>query len=227
MNKRLSITFGFSLWLIGVCLAIFIFFSAKSQSEDAPVALPSPSPSVTRPMPIEVDPNIPKEIYPCMVPKADQISLINKGEEVKKIKLLSQATDRQNQTYYYLNIETVVEDGEPIPNSFQPLIKLAPSGECTSLHSEDELAPFSYYVDMSVARKLALESTKVAIERAGGKESYQQALIEDSMHDEEKLFLSVEDIWVYKQLGISIPKRYQPFYSPISRSGDTNQIPEH
>lgn len=225
MNKQLIIA-GIGIWLVALCLTIIGLFSMRYQSQSQPV-LPDASARATVPaMPIEIATHIPKLLYRCLVPKADQESLRVKGEEIKKIELLGQATDEQNQTYYYINVQTISNSPWGVAhNSFQPLIKLDAQSKCNSLHSEDEYAPLSYYVPMPVARLLALQWLKKEIEKAGGQEKYQQQLIDDSQHGGIVILLEPEKVWAHEQLNIRMPAGYMILSKPISRSQPSGIVP--
>ena len=76
-QKWIISTLGFVI----LGFAVFTFVSIKSLSQQAPlqstISTVSDISLSNRPMPIVVDPKIPRQIYTCMIPKADQISLIN------------------------------------------------------------------------------------------------------------------------------------------------------
>lgn len=216
--KKCLMLLGIGICFAALFLALSLFLSVRSQSGHQPVSSPSPTTSVVL-MPIEVDPKVPKQIYPCLVPKADQNSLKVRGEEVKKIELLGQATDAQNKTFFYLKVDTVSDPSiGGAPNFFQPLVRLDVEGKCTSLHPEDEYGPVSYYASMAIARELALQWLKKQIEHAGSKAKYQQQLIDESQHFGTAILLAPEDVWAYEHLGIRLPAGYVILRKPISRS---------
>ncbi len=212
----------FSTWLVILGFTIFTFISVKSLSQQVPsvpsIPTPSITPSLIRPMPLTVDPTIPKQIHSCMVPKADQISLINKGEKIKTIELVNQVTGPQKQTFYYLEVKTVRNDLDSTNAFFYPLITLDSKGRCKTLHLEDEIAPLSYYIPLNLARQLELKIVKQEIIDAGGKDKYQQQLIDENISGEGVLLLSPERKWVLQQLGISVPPNSIIFNKPYSRS---------
>lgn len=225
MKKQLFIA-GIGIWLVALCLTVIGLFSMHYQLQHW-AGLPDASArSLVPAMPIEIASNIPKLLHRCLVPQADQESLRVKGEEIKKIELLGQATDEHNQTYYYINVQTISNSPWGLTqDSFQPLIKLDAQSKCNSLHSEDEYGPLSYYVPTPVARSLALQWLKKEIEKAGGQVNYQQELIDDSQHGGIVILLEPEKVWAHEQLNIHMPAGYMILRKPISRSQPSGIVP--
>lgn len=223
--KRRFLSLLTCIWLIALFLS-FVFFRSVSSQSSKDVVVPTISATSSPTMPLYVDPNIPRQIYPCLAPKADQISLETKGAEIKKIELFGQTMEK-NQTFYYMNIDTITDTKfELVADSYRHLVKLDPQGNCLSLYPEDIYAPLSYYVSTSVARELAKQYLYKEIERAGSKEKYQQELNDAVNHMGTSLYFSPEEIWAHQQLGISIPDGYRVLTKPTSRSGLTDILPD-
>lgn len=133
--------------------------------------------------------------------------------------------DAQQHTYLSLAVYTIKQSSlGRLDKYFESLVKIDVLGKCTSLHSEEEYGPLSHYVPMPIATELALQKWTREIHWAGGKESLQQQLIEDSQHGGLEILLAPEDIWAFKKLGITLPPKYTSFQQPLSRSGPTNEI---
>lgn len=220
--KKLFLVSGVSILVLATYLSLSFLFAMPDQIKQQKNVVPVSDLASAPILPLEVDPTIPNQLYPCLAPKEDQNSLDVKDVEIKKITLLGQ-TEEKNQIYYYLNIDTASQtDFGIIFDSYRRLLKLSSDNQCSSFYSEDVYAPLSYYVSMSVARRLTLQWLQKEIERAGGKEKYQQELAESSNHAGMELVFSKEQIWAYKKLDIRIPRSYKVLSQPRSRSRSNN-----
>lgn len=126
-------------------------------------------------------------------------------KQIKKAELMGAATDSQN-AYYLLGVYGKQNE------FWEELIRVNSDNQCNSLISQANLEDWpSKYVPMKIAQELALQMYTKLIEEAGGKEKYQQAVIEASQNDpqpQDENYLPPEYEWALKQLGIRIPFRY-------------------
>lgn len=227
MKKR-RLILGISGWLLVLLLSVKVVFSISKlpdQHHPEKVLAQTPVETPVVSAQLEIDPKIPQRLYRCLVSKADQENLELKSEQIMKISLLGQTMDAQQQTYFSLAVHTRKESSlGKLDKYFESLVKIDVNGKCTSLHSEEEYGPLSYYVSMPIAQELALQKWNSKIQRARGKEKLQQELIEDSQHGGLEILLASEDIWAFKKLGISLPPKYTSFHQPLRRSGPIYEL---
>lgn len=214
---------------MGLLLSVFVFFSIseepQQQHHPEKVLAQTQVETTVVEAQLEIDPKIPQRLYRCLVSKADLENLELKSEQITKISLLGQTMDTQQQTYLSLAVHTIKESSLGQANKyFESLVKIDVLGKCTSLHPEEEYGPLSRYVSMPIATELALQEWNGKIHLAGGKDSLQQELIEDSQHGGMEILLAPEDIWAFKKLGLSLPPKYTNFHQPLSRSGSTYEM---
>lgn len=127
-------------------------------------------------------------------------------KQVTQVELMGTVTDNHN-AYYLLSIYSN-------QNQFwEELIQVNPNGQCSSLLSQSNPEDWpSKYLPMDVAQKLALKRYTKLINKAGGKQAFQQALLQETKNDpqpEAKDYMPPEYVWALKQLGIQIPFEYK------------------
>lgn len=199
MNKKLFWV-GIGMGLIGSLVVNSTSFFNKINSEEVRLQPTALQPVLSAEQP-EVDSRIPKPVYPCL-----------QLEEVKRIVLLGSARE-QKQSYYLVEIQTEQDSdefpGSKINEAWELLIKVNPQDKCTSLHPGDEVGPLTLYVSAPTANQLALQRLQHEITEAGGKDKYQQDLIDDGKYAEAEFYFTPEQIWAFKRLGIRLPAKYQ------------------
>lgn len=161
---------------------------------------PSNSDSTVTLVQARIDNKIPKELYPCL-PK-----------QAQKLKLLAY-TKANDSSYYAVGVYQLpqyLNDSEPQPEYQETLVKLDSIG-CSVVVSKEKNGAVSLiqYVPEKVARELSLQIYKQAIEEAGGKDNFQNLILEDENQAGYISYYFPEDVWALQQLGIRLPANIQ------------------
>lgn len=159
--------------------------------------LPSPQPGV----------NLPQAAVRCLEPVGNTFEVVGTLKEKGK-------------TYYYLHV-WLYDAGDDF-ESWYSLIEINSSG-CRQLRgAKSGLKPLSSFMSMAPARKLELQRYRHEIAKAGGKGAFEQRLnqkLSPSAHSAYSgvtIYLSQEQVWALRQLGIRFPNTYK-----LLRSGET------
>lgn len=145
-----------------------------------------------------IDKNIPKNLYLCL-PKA-----------VQKLKLEETATYEQKK-YFTVGIYTLPSNvaGMEEPSSYKETVVALDDIGCQVVVSVEKsgMASLLLYLPQQVAYDLALQRFRNAISKSGGKEKYQQILLESEQTSTpgDYPFFFPEDAWALNQLGIKLP----------------------
>jgi hypothetical protein len=148
-----------------------------------------------------VDNNIPKKLYPCL-PK-----------QVKKMKLWAHVSANQA-NYYLVGVYQSSQDfkeQELQPEYQETLVELDDVG-CFVIVPKEKMGSVSLiqYVSEEISRELKLQRYRKAIAEIGGKEKFQQGLLENENSSSGYVrYYFPEDAWALKELGIRLPKNAQ------------------
>lgn len=145
----------------------------------------------------QFDNNIPKELYPCL-PK-----------RVRKLRLFAHTTNNKK-SYYIVGVYNLpsisLNEIDSLPEYQETLVALDDIG-CLVVIPKEKLGAASLiqYVPEKVARELKLQSFRQGITEAGGKEKFQELLLEEESHDSGGSYFFPEDVWALQKLGVQLP----------------------
>lgn len=188
-----------SISLLGILSGWTISLFATSQAEPLPA---TSTMAQTQPMAkpsLEIDKNLPADLYPCL-PKQE-----------KKIQLRA-ATTHEQKKYYLVGLYGLPSTHQGVavqPAYNETLVALDDIG-CQVIVSKQKMgdASLTLYVPKTAAHNLMLQRYQKAIAEAGGKEKYQQLLLEEeqtSTPGDYSVYYP-EDVWALNKLGIKLPK---------------------
>lgn len=147
--------------------------------------------------------NKPTPVKGTQIPKEVLICVPNEGA---KYELLSVA--KQQETEYYLLWIYAYADEDPTER-WDVVIQRDRTGCLLLHHLGSGLKPLSTYMPVETARQLELQRYQHWIEKAGSKEKFQQSFIARAANPGVPHYLSQEQVWALKQLGVSIPSTYR------------------
>lgn len=142
-------------------------------------------------------------------------------EGVQSVGLVGTARE-SSQTFYYLRnylfgIDTPLE-------SWYSLIAVNSRQPCTRLmDGPSELTPLSQFMTTATARELELERYRHEIAAAGSQAAFEQELNEQlspapyTAFEGLPIYLSEEQVWALRQLGIQFPDTYRLLTSTSTR----------
>lgn len=147
--------------------------------------------------------NKPKPVQGTKVPDSVLTCIPNEGE---KYELLG--TTQQEATSYYLLSIYAYSDEDPMER-WDALIQVDRSGCLLLHHLGSGLKPLSTYMSVEIARQLELQRYQYWMTKAGGKEKLQQILIARGSDRGVPHYLSQEQAWALRQLGVQVPRTYR------------------
>lgn len=192
MSKRRVLLIGLSIMVAALIALSKPLASAFSQSQVSAPQQEARRP-VNQPTPVKGT-QIPNEVLTCV------------PNEGAKYELLGVA--KQQETEYYLLSIYAYADEDPTER-WDVVIQHDRAGCLLLHHLGSGLKPISAYMAVETARQLELQRYQHWIEKAGSKEKFQQTLIARTADPGVPHYLSQEQVWALKQLGISIPSTYR------------------
>lgn len=154
--------------------------------------------------------NKPKPVQGTKVPASVLTCIPSEGA---KYELLG--TIKHDSTSYYLLSIYAYADEDPMER-WDALIQDDRAGCLLLHHLGSGLKPLSTYVPVEVARQLELQRYQYWISKAGGKEKFQQVLIARGSDTGVPHYLSQEQVWALRQLGVEVPRTYKILAAPNS-----------
>ena len=153
--------------------------------------------------------NIPDAVQPCVESGSRSVELVGTVRE-------------PNRTFYFLRNYLYGLD-DPT-ESWYSLIQIDSSQQCQRLRGGNSgLAPLNNFMSTQSARQLELQRYQREIEQAGGRSVYERQFNQrlnpppNSMYEGVDIYLSEEQVWALRQLGIQFPDTYHLLTRPLSR----------
>lgn len=150
------------------------------------------------PVQLQIDNKIPEKLYPCLPRQAQKLEL--------------RAHINENEIDYYLvGIQQLQQsDDDDTPAYQETVVELDDIG-CSIIvpREKSHAVSLTRYIPEEVAHQLKLQRFQQAIKQTGGKEKFQQLLLEDEKQSESTSYFFPEDAWALKKLGIRLPNNAQ------------------
>jgi hypothetical protein len=144
--------------------------------------------------------NIPSSVQRCVEPGSRNVEVVGTASE-------------PNRTFYYLRNYLYGLD-DPI-ESWYSLVQVDSGQQCQRLRGGNSgLAPLNHFMSTQSARQLELQRYQREIEQAGGRAAYEQEFNQrlnpppNSAYEGIDIYLSEEQVWALRQLGIHFPDTY-------------------
>ena len=124
-----------------------------------------------------------------------------------------------SRTFYYLRNYLFGSD-DPM-ESWYSLIEVNSGQQCRRLmDGQADLTPLSHFMPAATARQLELQRYEGEIQAAGGRQAFQQAFNRRlspppyTAYEGVPVYLSEEQVWALRQLGIQFPDTYHLLTNP-------------
>lgn len=192
MSKRRVLLIGLAIVITSLIALSKPLANAFSQPEASMLELEARQ-IINKPVPVKGT-QIPNAVLTCV------------PNEGAKYELLGVA--KQQETEYYLLSIYAYADEDPTER-WDVVIQRDRAGCLLLHHLGSGLKPIVAYMPVETARQLELQRYQHWIERAGGKEKFQQVFIARAADSGVPHYLSEEQVWALKKLGISIPNTYR------------------
>ncbi len=192
MSKRRVLLISLTIVVAALIVLSKPLENAFSQTKASAPQLEAKQPT-NKPTPVRGT-QVPNEVLTCI------------PNEGAKYELLGVA--KQQETDYYLLSVYAYADEDP-NERWDAVIQHDRAGCLLLHHLSSGLRPISAYMPAETARKLELQRYQHWIEKAGSKEKFQQAFIARAADPGVPHYLSQEQVWALKQLGVSIPSTYR------------------
>lgn len=194
ISSSIALLTGLSIWLLSP-ISSSIYLSNSNLTATSELI------SQIKSIP-EIDPNIPKHLYPC---------LPQQGIQKLELKAKVTTTKTKKIDYYIVGVnnqtQSLSEDKAPLPNYQQTLVAIDEIG-CQVIIPKEKYgtATLTMYIPKSSAYDLSLEYRSQAIAKAGGKDKYQKIMEETQLNSTPGEFSIYfpEDVWALKKLGIKL-----------------------
>ncbi len=122
------------------------------------------------------------------------------AEQVARVQAVATA-QKSGISYYLMN---AYQRNDPVPTDL--LVSVNRQAQCSLLlyNPMGDVIPLSRFVPQDVARQLVKVRFNLAIEKAGGKEKFQQQLLNSANQTDS--YWAPEEVWAMNQLGIQLPE---------------------
>lgn len=192
MSKRRILLIGLSV-VVAALIALSKPLASAFSQPDVSAPQQEARQLGNKPTPVKGT-QIPNEVLTCV------------PNEGAKYELLGVAKQQETE-YYLLSIYAYADED---PNERWDVVIQRDRAGCLLLrHLGSGLKPTSAYVPVEAAKQLELQRYQHWIEKAGSKDKFQQAFIARAADSGVPHYLSQEQVWALKQLGISIPNTYK------------------
>ncbi len=181
------------LLIIGMTIALF-FLAAKFSSLPTSSSLQAQTLRSNQPTPAKGT-TVPAQIIPCIPAEGALFELLGTAKA-------------NDSTYHLLAIYEFAN--EKSSDRWDVLIQVDEVGCLLLHHLGSGLKPLGQYMPVALARELELQRYQHWISKVGGKEQFQKQFTARVSDPKVPHYLSSEQMWALKQLGISIPKAYKP-----------------